>query len=163
MMGGRFAERGLAAAMGLFLGLSILWGCAGGSPDPTTVTLLLSGESTVNPAPDGRPSPIVVRVYQLKSNTAFDAADFFQLYDGEAAILKENLLGRDEIVVTPSSTQTLVREFKPDAHYVGVLAAFRNLDGATWRASAKVSPNKKTEVQVRLGARSVALKSDADQ
>jgi type VI secretion system protein VasD len=163
MRGERFSERGIVAAIGLLAGLSILLGCAGGSRDPTTVTLLLSGEPTINPAPDGRPSPIVVRVYQLKSNTAFDAADFFQLYDGEAAILKENLLGRDEIVVTPSSKQTLVREFKPEAHYVGVLAAFRNLDGATWRASAKVAPKKKTEVQVHLGTRSVALKSDADQ
>ena len=54
----------------------MLFGCAS-APKPTLVQVALSAQANVNPDSRGRPSPIVVRFYELKTPTAFNNADFF--------------------------------------------------------------------------------------
>ena len=49
----------------------------------TKAAMTLVATADTNPDGSGRPSPIVVRVYQLKTDGAFKGADFFALYDDE--------------------------------------------------------------------------------
>src|SRR3546814_5877148 len=79
----RFLRNALAAVAALFL----VAGCAAAPEKPTIVVLSLTAAPDVNPDASGRPSPVVVRIYQLASPTAFAAADFFQPYQQEAAVL----------------------------------------------------------------------------
>ena len=46
-----------------------------------------------NPDINGRPSPVVIAVYQLKSPDGFLNGDFFSVYDPKGAALGEDLLG----------------------------------------------------------------------
>ena len=64
-------------------------------PQPVNVKLTLVASPDVNPDGQNRPSPIVVRIYQLKDDTGFKDADYFALYDKEAATLAR----RDALVV----------------------------------------------------------------
>jgi type VI secretion system protein VasD len=102
------------AVVGL-LTVSLLHACGSTSPPPPP---LLQGtikvDQAANPNPNGRASPIVVRVYELRSPAAFSGADFFCLVrqrvrDPRTAIWS----GREEYGLNPAETQPYKRQLSP--------------------------------------------------
>lgn len=128
----------------------------GGPPPPTMVELTMAASADAN-AIQNVPSPVVVRVYQLKSPAAFEEADYFQLDKSESEVLGDDLLGKDEYFISPGASQTVVSEVSPDTRYLGVVAAFYNIDAATWRGTVAVPPNKTTAVTANIAAASVTV------
>lgn len=96
------------------------------------MTLAAAGD--VNPDASGRPSPIVVRVYQLRADAGFAGAEFFALFDDADKALGADLISRDEYVMTPGERRTVDITIPEDARAVGVLAAYRDVRNAQWRA-----------------------------
>ena len=45
------------------------------APAPPVAVISMHAQPDVNPGPDGRPSPIVLRLYQLKADAAFGNSD----------------------------------------------------------------------------------------
>ena len=88
----------------------------------------------VNPDMNGRPSPVVIRIYQLKSDGAFAQAEFFALFDDDRKVLGAELLGREEYELAPGEQRTLELTGPPEAHFMGTVAAFQGIRSATWRA-----------------------------
>ena len=99
----------------------------------TKSALTLAASADTNPDASGRPSPIVVRVYQLKTDAAFKGAEFFALYDDEQKVLGQELISRDEFVLAPSEKKTIDVAVARDTRFVGALAAFRDIRNAQWR------------------------------
>ena len=128
----------------------------GGPPPPTMVELTMAASPDAN-AIQNVPSPVVVRVYQLKSPAAFEEADYFQLDKSESDVLGDDLLGKDEYFLSPGASQTVVSEVSPDTRYLGLVAAFYNIDAASWRGTVAVPPNKTTAVTATIGATSVTV------
>jgi len=138
---------------------STLAGCGGASapPPPTIAALTMTAAADINPDATGQAAPVTVRIYQLASTTAFDQADFFQLYNNDQAVLGADLLGRDEVTITPGGTQQLVKDLKPGVTAVGVVAAFRDIQHANWRATAAPPANKTTAITVAIQGLNVTL------
>lgn len=90
--------------------------------------------SNVNPDESGRAAPVMVRVYELKSDTAFRNADFFTLQDDDRKALGEDLLAVDEFILRPGDKKTIERRAKPSTTAIGVLAGYRNLGKSVWRS-----------------------------
>ncbi len=65
------------------------------SPPRLRPTLVVAQD--VNPDRAGRPSPIVVRIYQLKEEGAFNNADYFALMDKEQETLGASLVSREGV------------------------------------------------------------------
>jgi type VI secretion system protein VasD len=101
-------------------------------PPPTKAAIVVARD--VNPDSDGRPSPIVVRLYQLKEEGAFNSASYFALSDKEQATLGPSLESREEYELQPGQTKELILEIPPEARYLGVVAAYRNLNNSKWKA-----------------------------
>src|SRR5579862_1498024 len=68
---------------------------AGAAAD-VMVPMTIAASTDTNPDAAGRPSPIVLRVYQLKGDAAFRRVDFFGLFDDEQKALGPDLVGREE-------------------------------------------------------------------
>ena len=49
-------------------------------------SMTVAANAEVNPDVNGRPSPIVVRVFQLRADAAFAGAEFFPLFDDEQPV-----------------------------------------------------------------------------
>lgn len=109
-------------------------------PDPVTLVVSLASAADTNPDVRGRASPIAVRVYELRSTSAFESADFFALFERDAATLGGDLVGRVEAILRPGETQELVRKAGAETRYVGVVAAYRDLEHSVWRLVAPVAP-----------------------
>ena len=109
-------------------------------PSPTHAQIIVSGD--VNPDSSGRASPIVVRVFQLRNDGEFASADFFALYDKEKEVLGASFLSREEYVLSPGETRKFDMPVNPEARFLGVVAAYRDIRSAHWRALTH-SPEKK--------------------
>jgi len=98
-----------------------------------TAKVALAASADVNPDASGKPSPVVVRVYQLKGDAAFAMADFFSLFDDETKVLGPELIGREEYLLTPAERRTVELVVPKTARFVGVIAAFRDIRNSQWR------------------------------
>lgn len=125
---------------------------------PAYSTLDFDVSNKANPDLNGRPSPVVIYVYELTSSTLFENQDFFALYEQSEVVLGPDLIAKKEFNLSPGDKETYEVSMKPEVEYVGVVAAFRDIENANWR---KVIPIDKTgykKHQLIIGELSVAIK-----
>lgn len=119
-------------------------------PPPTAVKGSIVASSTVNPDRTGRPSPVVLKVFELKSLAAFDKFDFFSLFERDKETLGSELAAREDFTLQPGERKEFARKVNAETRYVGVIAAFRDIERATWRASFQLPANKTTPFVILL-------------
>lgn len=113
------------------------------APPPLTITapaearqkttMRITADTDVNPDAAGRASPVVVRVYQLRTDAAFSTTDFFSLFDDEQKALGQELISRDEFMLEPAEARTIDVTIADEARFVGAIAAYRDIRNAEWR------------------------------
>lgn len=153
--------RRLLPALIALLGVSLV-GCADVKipfikPDPTLIEAKAVTSLQVNPDARKRPSPVLVRVYELKARTQFDAADFISLFERDKDLLGSELVARDEFVMRPGETKDINRTPQPDTKFLAVLVGFRDLEKARSRAVAAVVPNTTNRWVIKIEPLSVAI------
>lgn len=135
----------------------IMTGCGKGAPPPIVIApppkpapaaLTIAASADTNPDATGRPSPVVVRVYQLKGDAAFTGAEFFPLFDDDQKVLGAELISRDEYVLAPSEKRIIEVAVSDDARFVGAIAAFRDIRNAEWRVLVPAARNGMLTVAV---------------
>jgi type VI secretion system protein VasD len=97
-------------------------------------TMVIATSADTNPDASGRPSPIVIRVYQLRTDAAFTSADFAALFADDQKVLGQELISRNEFMLAPMERQTLDITVAGDTRFVGAVAAFRDIRNAQWRS-----------------------------
>lgn len=129
-------------------------GCAAKPPflSPTEVNGTLQASADLNPSVSRRPSPLLVRVYELKTAAAFENADFVSLYQRDQAELGAEMVGRDEYVLNPGDARAFSKVCGPDTRFLGVLGAYRELDRARWRSVVPIEANRTQRVLVQADA-----------
>lgn len=127
------------------------------APDPTLIEAKAVASLQVNPDARKRPSPVVVRVYELKARTQFDAADFISLFERDKDLLGSELVARDEFVMRPGETKDIKRTPQPDTKFMAVLVGFRDLEKARSRAIAAVAPNTTNRWVIKIEPLTVAI------
>ena len=135
---------------------AVLGGCAA-QPKPAEAKGRISASPQVNPNSTGRPSPIHVRIFQLKEDGAFMGADFWTLVDKEQATLGESLVQRLEYDLEPGESKEFPLKISPDARVLAVMAEFADYRNAQWRVVTQ-APNKslmdivkKDRVSIEIG------------
>jgi type VI secretion system protein VasD len=118
-------------------GIAAVAACAG-MPKPSIARITMLAAADANPDAGGRPSPVVIRVYQLKTDAAFTSADFFALFDDEQKVLGAQLINRTEFMLVPAERRAIELEVSPDTRFVGAVAAFRDIRNAQWRVLVPV-------------------------
>jgi type VI secretion system protein VasD len=144
-----------------FTATALLAACAAAviePPAPVTVAVDLAATPDVNPDPNGRASPITVRVYQLADATAFGKADFFALWQQDAATLGAAALGRHEVPLAPGASGSVTFKLNPAMQSVGIVAAYRDFRKATWRVNVPVPAQPAPGSTIRLA---VSVTADA--
>jgi type VI secretion system protein VasD len=134
--------------------------CASKPPKPAPTHARFVVSADVNPDNSGRASPIVVRLFQLRNDGEFAAADFFPLYEKEKETLGASLITREEYVLSPGETRAFDLPVNPDARFLGVIAAYRDIHAAHWRALTR-SPQKKLTDLLRKHGVTLSVGKDA--
>ncbi|PJE44096.1 MAG: type VI secretion system lipoprotein TssJ [Pseudomonas sp.] len=155
----RFTCLALLAAM-----LS-LTGCAALSPysDMTKLDLTLNGSDELNPDLNGRPSPIVLRLIELKHPVAFETADFFSLYQRPKEALSPDMVVLEELELRPGEQREMKLSVQPGSRYVGVLAAYRDLPESNWRVVIPLQERERNSSVLTLDALGIKAQDDANK
>jgi type VI secretion system protein VasD len=144
-------------AAGAALVVSAMSGCKS-APSPKPVSGIIQGASELNPSVNQRASPLLLRVYELRSETAFNKADFMALYQSDQATLGADLVAREEIMLAPGEIRPYKKTLAAETRYVGVVAAYRDLERATWRTIAPVpKAGKAQKVLIRADSLVVSV------
>lgn len=114
--------------------LVLLSACASKPPEDVTLKGSVQAADTLNPDSQGRPSPLVIKIYQLGAKDKFELAEFFALFDQPDAALGGDLLAVEDIMLKPGELRPYEGEFDPTTKYIGVIAAYRDIHQAKWRA-----------------------------
>lgn len=123
------------------------------APDPTLVNLTVVASKNINPNSSGRPSPIILNVYQLGNYQKFLSVGFFDLYESEGQVLGKDMLSSEELMLDPGDSLVNLIAAEDDARYVGVTGTFIDINDASWRGVVDISPNKTNDVIVRIEGR----------
>ena len=153
-------RRRLALAL-LLGGLAALSACASKPAKPVPAHAEISASADVNPDSTGRASPIVVRVFQLRNDGEFAGADFFALYDKEKETLGASFVSREEYVLAPGESRKFDMALNADTRVIAVLAAFRDIRAAHWRALSRPPEKTLTHPHI-IGKGGVSVRIDKD-
>lgn len=124
---------------------------------PVPVSGTVSAAADLNPSATQRPSPLVVRVYELRSDTAFSKADFIALYQAEQATIGADLVLKDEFVLVPGESRAYQRTLSIETRYLAVFGAYRNVERAVWRVIAPVPQGKALKLAIRAESQALSL------
>jgi len=119
-------------------------------PPETKIQVSISVADQVNPDINGRPSPIVVRLYELKNIGKFEEADFYKLFEDHEGALGSDLLASEKFHFKPGDTKTLGHTVSPDTKYIAVTAAFRDFNQSVWRDSIAIESAKTSELSILI-------------
>jgi len=135
----------------LFLLLLVLslQSCALFKPRPARMTFDFDVQASVNPDVDNRPSPVVFRIYELRDGSLFNQKDFFALYNADKDNLGDTFIEKHEFLLKPGEQQSSALQLNLETQVVGLLAAFRDQDKATWRQTLNLASIKKTAKRVK--------------
>lgn len=136
---------------------------------PVPVKVSIAASERLNPTEQGRPSPVVVRVYELSGSGRFQREDFFTLLGDLAAARNEEVVDVFEYVVMPGEMRVLRRRASLETRFIGVVAGFRDMHEGAWRAlvsvpaphragrlwSSETSPER--QFRITVGERAVAI------
>jgi type VI secretion system protein VasD len=121
---------------------SAMAGCAGPRPVmPAPYTVVISADANINQDSQGRPTPVQVRLLELRNSSNFERMDFFTLYEKDTA-LGSDLLAKEQMMLQPGQSVTLNRKANVDAQTLGVFVAFRDVTRGYWRAVAPLPQSK---------------------
>ncbi|KAA6187356.1 type VI secretion system lipoprotein TssJ [Thiohalocapsa marina] len=145
----------------LILAIALLLLQACGSPPPpppeTTVEISLAARKDANASPGQPGRPIVVRLYELKASGSFSTADFFSLYEHAGTVLGADLLGSEEINLLPGQGYRIEKTVTQETAYLGVVAAYRDIDRTQWRDLAPIKAKQVNRVSVIIEADAIRL------
>jgi type VI secretion system protein VasD len=164
----RQVSSGFSLAVACALSAAILLSaCASPGAPPVQPAIKIASMSVsfesstdTNPDPRGRPSPILLRFYELDAIGGFNSADFVGLFEREQATLGSSLQARQELQLTPGQRTQSRITLKPGTRFIAVAAAFRDLERANWRAVLDLQNKSSASIKVLLSGRSVRLEND---
>lgn len=145
--------------------LLVLMGCSS-TPKPSIAQISLNVQKNINLFPV-EPSvlearPVVIRLYELRSLAAFNSTDFLSVFNDYNSVLGNELLYSEEFRLVPGMRYKFNKPLNFDTRHIGVVAAFRDVENAQWRAFTPIPPNEKTpeiyilvkENTITIGAKS---------
>ncbi|MDX1302272.1 type VI secretion system lipoprotein TssJ [Photobacterium sp.] len=111
---------------------SLLFACSS-TPDPTLVDLTLIATSDLNPDQTGRPSPMVVKIVELKAATGFENATFFDLYENTQKTLGPDFIAEEELILRPGEKHNMKLNLNENSRFIGIIGAYQQINDAEWR------------------------------
>jgi type VI secretion system protein VasD len=127
------------------------------APAAAGIDFMAVASPLVNPLPDGEPSPVVMRLYQLNGDTAFVNANFRQLWEEDEVTLGPTLLGKTEVVLNPGGVERIKTSLVEGTVLIAVVVGFRNFESAKWRAMVPLHGEKHFKLKAELNTLSINL------
>lgn len=108
--------------------------------EPARLEITVQAADDLNVDLKGRGAPMLLRVYELKSDVAFQEADYFGIQNTAKAVLGADLLSVDQFIIRPGESRDIKRKSNPETTAIGIFAGYRDLPNSVWRVVHKLPP-----------------------
>jgi type VI secretion system protein VasD len=106
----------------------------------TDLKLSFIVEKNVNPDDSKVSSPVIVRMYELKSTKAFDNANFIDLYERDSEILGKTMITEQALKpIQPNEDSTAKFVLSKGTKYIGLYAEFLQYEDAKYKVIIPVA------------------------
>ena len=122
-----------------------------------TAEINITASTLLNPDINNRPSPVVIRIYELKSLGIYTESDFYGLFEDYESILGEDLISSEQFHLNPGDTRIVKNSIAPETQYIAVIAAFRDINRAMWRDSIIISPEEAAQLLIFVDELSISV------
>lgn len=107
----------------------------------TDLEIKFKVDADVNPDDDNKPSPLFIRMYQLKSTKMFDRANFIDLYEKDKEVLGADLISKQVLRrIKPGESIDENFVLDKDVRYIGLYAEFLQYKNAAFKLLIPVVP-----------------------
>lgn len=107
----------------------------------TDLEIKFKVDADVNPDDDKKPSPLFVRMYQLKSAKMFNKANFIDLYEKDKDVLGADMLSKQKLRrIKPGESRNENFVLNKEAHYIGLYAEFLQYKKSSFKLLIPVVP-----------------------
>lgn len=134
---------------------ALLTACAHTTTHPGLAMVNLHTANYLNPDINGKASPVVVTLYQLKSPYNFKQASYAELSDNASRVLGNDLVDKNTLEMRPGSSRTIEQHIDENTQYLGIVAAYRDIQSANWHKVIKVNPTSQANVNINLESQGV--------
>ncbi len=106
----------------------------------TDLKLSFIVEKDVNPDDNKVSSPVIVRMYELKSTKAFENANFIDLYERDSEILGKTMITEQALKpIQPNEDSTAKFVLSKGTKYIGLYAEFLQYEDAKYKVIIPVA------------------------
>lgn len=107
----------------------------------TDLHLTFKADADINPDDKKRPSPLFLRMYELKSTKQFDKANFIDLFERDSEILGADLLAKQTLKrLKPGDERTDKFVLKPETRFVALFAEYLQYKDAKFKVVIPIAP-----------------------
>ncbi len=107
----------------------------------TDLEIKFKVDSDVNPDDDRKPSPLFVRMYQLKSTKMFSRANFIDLYEKDKEVLGADMISKQKLRrIKPGESRNENFVLNKETRYIGLYAEFLQYKKAAFKLLIPVVP-----------------------
>ncbi|VAW91007.1 hypothetical protein MNBD_GAMMA23-2123 [hydrothermal vent metagenome] len=125
----------------------------------TDLTLNLKVDADINPDDKKRPSPLFVRLYELKTNKMFNRADFIGLYERDKEVLGADLVAKQELKrLVPGVSREEKFVLNKETRYIALYAEFLNYKKAKYKIIVPVVSNNVIATSITVAVSGSKLK-----
>lgn len=146
-----------------FLLMAVGLGACSSTPDPTYIDLTITANADLNPDLAARPSPLVLKLVEMKAHTAFSNADYFKLSNNIKTALGPDYISDENMPVRPGEIKKLKLKLHEHGKYIGVIAGYREIDKAKWRYILKPEQEEVSEINLLLTRDAIKSISTSDE
>ncbi|MCG7490846.1 type VI secretion system lipoprotein TssJ [Vibrio sp. Of14-4] len=132
---------------------------SGITPETSSIELVIEASPQLNVRKMGQPSPVILRIHELSSPVLFRNLDFFALFDNDKASLGDEYIKRYEYQLKPGEQIHQVLELDPATRALGFSAAFRDINGSSWRKIELIEEKSEYFLKLKLDENELSFDS----
>ncbi len=107
----------------------------------TDLEIKFKVDADVNPDDDKKPSPLFVRMYQLKSTKMFSRANFIDLYEKDKEVLGADMISKQKLRrIKPGESRNENFVLNKETRYIGLYAEFLRFKKSSYKLLIPVVP-----------------------
>lgn len=111
----------------------LLVSCSSNTENTVDFSYFITASADINPDIAGRPSSVIVRIYQLTNKINFENASYDALFESNHNALGTEYINLDEYLIDPNTRKEVELKISENAKYIGVVVGYRSTDMVTWR------------------------------
>lgn len=124
--------------IGIILLCLQLLACSSTTENTVDFSYFIKASKDINPDIAGRPSSVIVRIYQLTNKLNFENASYDALFESNHNALGTEYITLDEYLIDPGTNKEVELKISENAKYIGVVVGYRSTDMVTWRTVKEV-------------------------